>query len=275
MSSKVLEALDVTIDQGIAEVVLKGPGKGNAMGPEVFRELPVVFGELDRDPEVRAVLVRGSGDHFSFGLDLKSMMAQIGRFVMGPQMAARRSDLLDLIRELQGSTDAVERCRKPVIAAIAGWCIGGGLDLAAVCDVRICSADARFSLREVKLAIVADLGSLQRLPQIIGEGNTRELAFTGKDIDAARALSMHLVNAVLPDRETLLDAARAMAREIAGNPPLTVQGIKQVMSFSASRRTDDGLRFVAAWNAAFLQSLDLNEAVAAFMEKREPRFKGQ
>jgi enoyl-CoA hydratase len=275
MSSKVLEALDVTIDQGIAEVVLKGPGKGNAMGPEVFRELPVVFGELDRDPEVRAVLVRGSGDHFSFGLDLKSMMAQIGRFVMGPQMAARRSDLLDLIRELQGSTDAVERCRKPVIAAIAGWCIGGGLDLAAVCDVRICSADARFSLREVKLAIVADLGSLQRLPQIIGEGNTRELAFTGKDIDAARALSMHLVNAVLPDRETLLDAARAMAREIAGNPPLTVQGIKQVMSFSTSRHTDDGLRFVAAWNAAFLQSLDLNEAVAAFMEKREPRFKGQ
>ena len=275
MSSKVLEALDVTIDQGIAEVVLKGPGKGNAMGPEVFRELPVVFGELDRDPEVRAVLVRGSGDHFSFGLDLKSMMAQIGRFVMGPQMAARRSDLLDLIRELQGSTDAVERCRKPVIAAIAGWCIGGGLDLAAVCDVRICSADARFSLREVKLAIVADLGSLQRLPQIIGEGNTRELAFTGKDIDAARALSMHLVNAVLPDRETLLDAARAMAREIAGNPPLTVQGIKQVMSFSTSRHTDDGLRFVAAWNAAFLQSLDLNEAIAAFTEKREPRFKGQ
>lgn len=275
MNPSELEALGVKVDEGVAEVILLGPGKGNAMGPEMFRELALVFGELDRDPAVRAVIVYGSGDHFTFGLDLKSMMGQLGRFVMGPQMAGKRADLLDLIRELQGSADAVERCRKPVIAAISGWCIGGGLDLAAACDVRLCSADARFSLREVKLAIVADLGSLQRLPPIIGQGNTRELAFTGKDIDATRAAAINLVNAILPDRETLLGAARAMAREISDNPPLTVQGIKQVMSFTSSQSTEQGLRFVAAWNAAFLQSMDLNEAIAAFMEKRPARFKGQ
>ncbi len=162
-----------------------------------------------------------------------------------------------------------------MVAAIAGWCVGGGLDLAAACDIRLCAADAKFSLREVRLAIVADLGSLQRLPPIIGQGLTRELAFTGEDIDAQRAVSINLVNAVHPDRQALLAAAREMARGIADNPPLTVQGIKQVMNSTSTRQTAEGLRFAAVWNAAFLQSMDLNEAFAAFTERREPKFRGK
>ena len=183
--------------------------------------------------------------------------------------------MLQLIRQLQRAIDSVEQCRKPVVAALHGWCIGAGLDLAAACDLRLCSADAQFSLREVKLAIVADLGSLQRLPPIIGQGATRELAFTGKNISAERAREMGLVSQVLANKDALLEEARATVTEIASNPPLVVQGIKQVMNHSSAREVASGLEYVALWNAAFLQSLDLTEAFTAFREKRSPRFSGR
>mgnify|MGYP000007523390 FL=1 len=145
----------------------------------------------------------------------------------------------------------------------------------AACDIRIASADAKFSLREAKIAIVADIGSLQRLPAIIGQGHTRELAFTGKDIDAARALQIGLVSDVYETPEALLTAARSLAAEIAANPPLVVQGVKQVMNYCADKSIADGLEYVAVWNSAFMQSLDLIEAITAFRERRKPDFKGQ
>jgi enoyl-CoA hydratase len=267
-------SLKVEIADGIAEVVLVGPGKGNAMGPDFWREVPLAFEEIDRDASVRAVLIRGSGGNFSYGLDLMAMAATLGPLVAGAQMAADRQRLLDLIVDLQRSFNRVAECRKPVIAAIAGWCIGGGLDLAAACDVRLASKDARFSLREVKVAMVADLGSLQRLPAIIGQGATRELAFTGKNIDAERALRIGLVNEVFPSEEELVAGARAMAREIAEGSAVVVQGIKQVMNDCAGLSVAEGLRHVALWNAGFLQSADLGEALAAFAERRAPKFQG-
>lgn len=261
--------------EGVVEVALIGPGKGNAMGPDFWRETPQVFAELDRDEEARAIIVRGDGDNFSYGLDLAAMMGDLGsHFGAGENLAAERTRLLDLVGEMQKAFDNVAACRKPVIAAINGWCVGGGLDLIAACDIRLCSADARFSLREVKVAIVADLGSLQRLPRIIGEGATRELAFTGKDIDASRALQIGLVSEVHETPEAALEAARKLAREIAGNPPLVVQGIKRVMNYCADKSVADGLGYVAVWNSAFLQSADLAEAMTAFRERRPPQFKG-
>jgi enoyl-CoA hydratase len=194
---------------------------------------------------------------------------------MGDNLAAGRTRLLELIGRMQQATNHIAHCRKPVIAAIHGWCIGGGLDVIAACDIRLCSADAKFSLREVKLAIVADIGSLQRLPHIIGDGHTRELAFTGKDIDANHALRIGLVNDVYATPEALLAAARAMARDIADNPPLVVQGIKQVMNYRTETDIADQLRYGAVWNSAFLQSSDLAEAIAALAERRAPRFQGQ
>ncbi len=269
------KSLKVTIADGVAEVVLIGPGKGNAMGPDFWREMPVVFEELDRDASVRAVLLRGEGANFSYGLDLMAMAPSLGDLISGAQMAADRQRLLDLVMDLQRSFNRVAECRKPVVAAIAGWCIGGGLDLAAACDVRIAAKDARFSLREVKVAMVADLGSLQRLPRIIGQGATRELAFTGKNIDAERALRIGLVSDVLETEADLLAAARAMTREIAENSAVVVQGIKQVMNDCAGLDVAEGLRHVAVWNAAFLQSADLGEAMMAFAERRPPKFQGK
>jgi enoyl-CoA hydratase len=269
------KSLEVTREDHVAEVTLIGPGKGNAMGPDLWRELPLAFDEIDGDDAVHAVLLSGQGDHFSYGLDLPAMQAELGPYLLRPQMAAGRRELLDIITKLQRATTAVEACRKPVIAALQGWCIGAGLDIAACCDVRLCSAEARFSLREVRLAIVADLGSLQRLPSIIGQGATRELAFTGADINAERALALGLVSQVLPDPATLKDRARAVAQAIAENPPLVVQGIKNVMNFTSTPATQRGLDYVAVWNAAFMQSMDLNEAFAAFAEKRPPKFRGK
>jgi enoyl-CoA hydratase len=268
------ESMRLERADGIAEVTLVGPGKGNAMGPAFFRELPDVFTSLAKDDAVRVVLVRGQGGVFSYGLDLKAMAGELLPHLQKGNLASERMRLFELIGELQRGVDLVARCKKPVIAAIAGACIGGGVDLATACDVRIASRDARFSVREVKVAIVADLGSLQRLPRIVGHGHARELALTGKDIDAERAARIGLVNDVYADEPALVAAARSMAREIAENPALAVYGIKQVMTHSEERAILDAERFTAVWNAAFLASNDVVEAMQAFMEKRPPRFSG-
>lgn len=270
------KSLRIEKNEGVAELVLTGPGKGNAMGPDFWREMPEAIRSLDADDSVRVVLVRGEGKHFTFGLDLMGMMESLGPLLTGEgNLALERLKLLSLIGDMQQATEGLARCRKPVIAAVHGWCIGGGMDLIAACDFRYCSQDAKFSLREVKVGIVADLGALQRLPRIIGEGHTRELAYTGGDVDAARALRMGLVNEVFPTPEALLEEARATAKRIAENAPLVVQGAKQVMEYCADKSIADGLRYVAVWNSAFLQSHDLAEAFSAFAERRPPHFQGR
>jgi enoyl-CoA hydratase len=259
----------------VAQVTLLGPAKGNAMGPDLFRELPLVFSELDKDPEVRVVVLRGSGEHFCYGLDLPGMFQVLAPLVAGPVGALERTRLLDMLAELQASVDSIARCRKPIIAAVHGWCIGGGLDMASACDIRLCAKDARFSLREVKMAIVADLGSLQHLPKILGEGRTRELAYTGRNFDGAEAARIGLVNAAYDTPDALFAAARALADEIAANLPLTVQGLKRMLEWGADKSVGEGLRQVLLWNTAFLPSKDLQEAFGAFAEKRAPSFKGE
>ncbi|MGE6763408.1 crotonase/enoyl-CoA hydratase family protein [Corallococcus interemptor] len=276
MDGTTYKSLRIEKADGIAELVLTGPGKGNAMGPDFWREMPEALRALDADDSVRVMLVRGEGQNFTYGLDLMGMMESLGPLLTGESnLALERSQLLKLIGDMQQATEGVARCKKPVIAAVHGWCIGGGMDLIAACDFRYCSQDAKFSLREVKVGIVADLGALQRLPRIIGEGHTRELAYTGGDVDAARALRMGLVNEVFPSPEALLTEARATARRIADNPPLVIQGAKQVMEYCADKSIADGLRYVAVWNSAFLQSLDLTEAFSAFAERRPPKFQGR
>jgi enoyl-CoA hydratase len=175
---------------------------------------------------------------------------------------------------MQASVTAIAELAVPVIAAIHGYCIGGGVDLVSACDVRLCDSLAKFSVRETKVAIVADLGSLQRLPKIIGAGHLAELAYTGKDIDAQRALDIGLVNAVYGNVDELLAGARSLALEIAENSPLAVQGTKAVLAANDGRSVDEGLEFVARWNTMYLQSNDLREAMMAFMEKRPPVFNG-
>lgn len=268
-------AFTVDITDHVAQVTLIGPGKGNAMGRDFWRELPLIFAELDGDPEVRAVVLAAAGKHFSFGLDLAEMGGDFLPLMADRALAGPRSRFHTMVKSMQAAVTAVADSRVPVVAAVQGWCIGGGVDLIAAADIRYASADAKFSVREAKIGIVADIGSLQRLPAIIGEGHLRELAYTGKDIDAARAAQINLVNEVVDDAEAALAAATATAREIAANPPLVVQGVKDVLDRERAGVVADGLRYVAAWNAAFLPSEDLTEGISAVFEKRPPNFTGE
>jgi enoyl-CoA hydratase len=265
----------LALEDHVATLTLRATGKANRMGPAFWHDLPEAFAWLDATPEVRVVLLHGEGGHFSYGLDLSTMGGDLAPVLGDGALARERTDFLLAIERLQRAISSVAACRKPVIAAIEGWCIGGGVDLATACDTRLCSADARFSVREVKLAMVADVGTLARLPAIVGQGHTRSLAFTGDDIDAARALRIGLVEDVYESRDALFAAARALAGRIAANPPLVVQGVKQVLSASSERAAAESLRTVALWNAAFLPSHDLREAMAAFLEKRTATFQGK
>ncbi|MBH23655.1 MAG: enoyl-CoA hydratase [Myxococcales bacterium] len=258
----------------VAEVILNRPDKGNAMNPAMFREIAEVFDALDADDAVRAIVLRGEGRAFSYGLDLQEAMGMLGPHLQGG-LGGQRKRLYALIKELQHQTGSPARCRKPVVAAVHGWCIGGGVDLISACDVRLCEVGAKFSVREARIGIVADIGSLQRLPRIIGDAATRELALTAKDIGAERALRMGLVSDVVEGAEALRARALAEAEAIAGLSPLVVQGVKQVLDATSGKSIDDGLEYVALWNSAFLASLDLGEAMASFFEKREPRYTGE
>ncbi len=275
MTQHAWKAFTVDIKDNVAQVTMIGPGKGNAMGPDFWDELVPLFAELDADPEVRAVVLAGEGKHFSFGLDLQAMAPAMAPVLADKAQAAPRTDFHGVIRKMQNAITAVADCRKPVVAAVQGWCIGGAVDLISAADIRYASADAKFSVREVKVAMVADVGTLARLPRIIGDGHLRELALTGKDIDAARAEKIGLVNDVYADAEATLAAAHETAAAIAANPPLVVQGVKQVLDHTRKPAVDDSLRYVAAWNSAFLPSEDLGEAIAAVFQKRAPEFKGR
>jgi enoyl-CoA hydratase len=266
------EVFAIDRHEHVGTLWMANPERRNAMGPAFWDELPRAIGELQADDAVRAVVLAGRGPHFTVGLDLKSMGGGIAE---GGGGVAGRRRLLDTITCLQGSITAVARCPKPVVAAIHGYCLGGGIDLITACDVRLAAADATFSIRETRMAMVADVGTLQRLPGIIGKGQVAELAFTGDDFDAERARAIGLVNSVHADQQAVVDAAHAMAARMAANSPLAVTGTKHVLEYCAGKSVEDGLAYVAAWNAAFVASEDLGEAVSAFFEKRPPRFQGR
>jgi enoyl-CoA hydratase len=269
------ESVTVETKDHVAQVTLIGPGKGNAMGPAFWSEMPELFAALDADPEVRAIVITGSGKNFSYGLDVPAMGGSFTPLLSGDALAGPRAVFHREVKRMQGAITAVADCRTPTIASVHGWCIGGGVDLISAVDIRYASADAKFSVREVKLAIVADVGSLARLPMILNDGHLRELALTGKDIDAARAEKIGLVNDVYTDADATLAAAHATASEIAANPPLAVHGIKDVLDQQRTAAVSGSLRYVAAWNAAFLPSKDLTEGIAATFEKRPPQFTGE
>jgi Delta3,5-Delta2,4-dienoyl-CoA isomerase len=264
------DSFKIEKEGNIAWLILNRPEKRNAMTWEFFAELGESFRAFDEDPEVRAIVVRAEGKMFTAGLDLAAAGS-----LLGDGSAASREGLRKKVLEIQGTISAVERCRKPVIAAVHGWCIGGGVDLLCACDVRLASGDATFSIRETRIGIVADLGTLQRLPTIIGHGWSRELALTGRDFTAAEALRMGFITHLCEDREALLLEARRLAAEIAALPPLAVQGAKDELLNGRDRGVYPGLDYAAQKNAALIPNEDMMEAVAAFLEKRRPVFKGR
>jgi enoyl-CoA hydratase len=256
----------------IAWLTLNRPEKRNALNMAFFPKLLERITQLDKDPEVRVVVIKAEGRSFSVGMDLGEASSG-DLFKVGS--VADRERLRRKIIEMQEYVNIIEMCRKPVIAAVHGHCLGGGLDIITACDIRIASTDAIFSIAETRIAIIADMGTLQRLPAIIGQGWFRELALTGRFFTADEALQMGLVTRICENRDKLNEEAGKLAEEIAANSPLTVQGTKDVMNYTRDNGVYPGLEYTAQKNAAMLVSEDLREAFQAFMEKRPPKFRGR
>ena len=248
-------------------IYLNRPAKRNFMNWDFWVELPEVVQQLENDSAVKCLVIAGHGASFSMGLDLADFGERLN-FLL-EENAANRSRLWDLILTMQKGFNVLENCRKPSIAAVHRHCIGGGLDLIAAADIRYCSADAQFSLREVKVGIVADMGSLQRLPHIIGEGHTRELALTGRDIDAETAFRMGLVTKVCSNKEELYIETQKLAEEIAGHDEEVLRGIKLSLDESRNRNRAEALQSVAMYNAGFLQNSSFLSLISGLAKRKK------
>ena len=259
----------------IAWVYLNRPEKKNAMNPPAWKESIPIFDDLDKDPEIRAIIISGKGSCFTAGIDLMEMAMELPELMDKEQKGGIKWRLIKKIYALQEPMSCSEWCRKPVIAAIHGFCIVAGLYMATACDIRICSEDAEFSLKEAAVSFVADVGVLQRIPQIVGQGIARELAYTAKHFDAKRAREILLVNEVFKDYDALMKGAEDLAMSIAENSPLAVEASKEVLNYGIGKSVDDGLKYVASISTNIIPSNDLFEAITAFSEKRKPKFTGE
>jgi enoyl-CoA hydratase len=254
-------------------ITLNRPEKLNAIDLALWRSLGEAVSAAEKDTEARVILLRGAGKSFSAGLDL-SPENEVIALITGQASASQKMTFYRALRELHKIHNDLEQLPQPTIAVVQGHCIGAGLELALCCDIRLCSADATFALPEARFAIITDVGGLQRLPRVVGPAYAREIAFRGHRFNAQRAAAIGLVNELYPDRETLEREAMAMASEIASNPPLAVQGAKEVMLMNQEVPADRGLDYNAARSSMIMPSEDLMEAITAYLQKRKGNFKG-
>jgi enoyl-CoA hydratase len=266
--------LSIECNGPVGTLWLDRPEKRNAMSQEMWTGFPAAISELGNNPDIRAVVIAGRGKSFCAGLDISSLGDAMDQSVP-PSGAIANLRQMEVTRSFQDGITAIAKCPVPVIAAVHSHCVGAGIDLITACDIRLASADSIFSVRETRIGIVADVGTLQRLPEIVSPGHVAELAYTGKDFDAAHAERIGLVNDVYPDVEAVQAAALKLATEIAANPPLAVRGTKFILQQSENLTKEQSLMLNGLWTlATSLNSNDFLEAVGAFMEKRDPNFTG-
>lgn len=261
----------VEVENKIAQVSFNRPEKANALHMDAWIEMQTVFETLSQTDDVRVIILSGEGKHFCAGIDLELLMS-IGRFQDITCPGKRSEKVRRLILTLQQTITAIEKCSKPVLAAIHNGCIGGGVDIATACDMRYCNEDAYFTIKEIDLGMVADLGTLQRLPKIISPGMAAEMAYTGRKMFGPEARDIGLVNHCYDSKETLMEGVMQIASTIASKSPLSIRGTKDILHYTREHSVDDALNYMSTWNAAMLLSADLTEAFKATMEKRPPKF---
>ncbi len=260
------ETLEVSVEEQVATVLLNRPDKANAMNGTMWDELQRCFEWLDAEPSVRAVILGGSGRHFCAGMDL-SVFGDTAQSSADP--ARRAEQFRRTVLRLQGNLTVIERCRVPVLAAIHSTCIGGGVDMTCCADMRYATEDAFFSIREIDIGMTADVGTLQRLPKIIPDGVARELAYTGRNMDAEEAREVGFVNRVFENREIMMREVTAIARSIAAKAPLAVRGSKEMLLYSRDHSVAEGLNYIATWNAGMMSQADLQAGLQA-QARNEP-----
>lgn len=269
------ECFDVEIDKKIAHVRMNRPQRSNSMIPAFWQELPQITEELSASGSVRAMVLSGEGKHFCSGMDLEVFgnNETIGGDDQSRGHRSRRNERFrSTALKLQESFTAMEKARMPVLAAIQGACVGGGIDMITACDMRYATENAFFSIQEINIGMTADVGTLQRMPKLVPEGIVRELAYTGRRWTAQEAKAAGFVNELYPDEATMLDAVLGVAAEIASKSPMAVWGTKQTMHYTRDHGIADGLEYIANWNAGMFDTDDMAEAFTAQMEKRSPDF---
>ncbi|MEZ4883503.1 MAG: crotonase/enoyl-CoA hydratase family protein [Chitinophagales bacterium] len=266
------ETYKVSIENHIAVVSFNRPNKANCLNQKGWEELQQVFEDMDANPEVRVVVLTGEGKHFCAGIDTSMLMDNVQH--KGIKCEGRRREAFLIgTGKLQRNVTAIEKCRKPVIAAIHKACVGGAIDIITACDMRYATTDSYFSIKEIDWALVADLGTLQRLPKIINPSIAAELAYTGRQFDAAEAKEMGLVGQVFEDKEQMMQHVMDIATTIASKSPLCIRGTKQMLLYTRDHTVEEALNHQVLWNAAMIYSDDLMEAGMANMQKRKPTFK--
>lgn len=260
-------------EEHIGFITLNRSEKRNALNLTTWNALDHAIGMAEDDKEARVLVVRGAGKTFCAGLDL-SPDNELITMITGQPSASQKMTFYREVKRIQAIHTRLERFSRPTIACVHGHCLGAGLELVLCCDIRLCSRDAIFGLPEAKLAIITDVGGLQRLPKVVGQGHAREIAFRGHRFDADHAAAINLVNSVYPDKETCHDKALSMAREIASNPPLAVQGAKDVFLYNDEVPMDQALDYNAARSSMIMPSEDMVEAMTSYLQKREGEFKG-
>jgi enoyl-CoA hydratase len=267
---------DVEINNQIAHIKMIRPEKRNSMNPEFWEELPAIVNGINRESSARVIVISSTGPHFSSGLDVNAFFnadqPEKDAETKRAERISKGARFYENVQGMQASFNCLENCRVPVLAAIQGGCIGGGVDLSTACDMRYATADAFFTIFEVNIGMTADVGTFPRIVKLIPEGIVRELAYTGRRMTAHEAQSVGLVNRVFDDQEIMLEEVLKIAAEIASKAPLAVYGSKRMINYARDHSTADGLDYISIWNASMLQPEEMMEAMAANAERRTGNF---
>lgn len=268
---------DVDITDGVVHIVLKRGDELNTMVPAFWRELPEIVRAIDDEAKGRVIVISSTGKHFTAGMDFSVFSSEGGLMEAdgpdGQSIGQRRETFRHLVAMLQESFSALETARMPVLVAVQGGCIGGGIDLISAADIRYCTQDAFFCIQEIDLGMVADVGTFPRLCHLIPQGWIREMAYTGRRLGADKAKEIGLVNEVYETHEDMMEAVLATAGEIAAKAPLAVAGSKTMLNYARDHNIRDGLDYIATWQAGMFQPADIMESVAAQKEKRAPVYR--
>ncbi|WP_293265256.1 crotonase/enoyl-CoA hydratase family protein [Neptunomonas sp.] len=267
------QTFDLMVNDKIAHLQLNRPEAYNSMSREFWREFPEAIRNLDETAEARVLVISSSGKHFCAGMDLEVFTQPDPDMFQGE--AGRRAEAMRrLVQQLQACFSVLEDVRMPVLTAIQGGCIGGALDLVCASDMRYCTKDAFFTVKETEIGMTADLGTLQRLPQLLAPGLARELAYTGRKMLAAEAVASGFVNEVYDDQDQMLSGVMQIAELISQRSPLAVTGCKQMINYARDHSTADSLSYMATWQAGMFQPADMMQTFAAKMSGKQPDFEG-
>ena len=268
------KSFTVEVAEHVASLVLSRPDELNTMSRDFWVELGEVLEEINKNSEVRVVVMSSTGKHFCAGMDLSAFSNGVDNIPDGkkPDHARIGEAVYRVAKELQGYISSLEKIRVPVIAAIQGGCIGGAVDLVTACDIRLASKDAFFCIQEINIGMAADVGTLQRLPKIIPDSKMREMAYTGRRMYADEAKETGLVSDTYESQDEMLTAANELAKVIASKSPVAIYGLKAVMNYSRDHSVSEGLEYNALWSGAMLSQKDMTEAITANMEKRDATF---